>query len=321
MRGSTVSKKNEHEQLPGPVSLAAIQAGVLMDDREHELKRIREYVEWQSNKGRARNRKKVRVVHLELMKAETVFGRRHDAWDVHTDEADGRWWVITEPTNLYSQHEFPSLDYTLSFHIGVMARVASRDAKAGPESQQDRFSTAWRRLENAHEALDAAAEAEDFQAVGMRCREALVDVAKSLRGSITLGEGVEAPKDADFKGWLTHLATHFAPGKRNEHVRGYLNKAGPEVWQLASWLTHTATATRNDAQIVLEATTAFASFLGLVVMRHEAGAPPRCLACASYRLASVYEPDLDLDPPYVNVCESCGWNSFDALQREPQPSR
>jgi hypothetical protein len=27
------------------------------------------------------------------------------------------------PTKLYSQHYFPSLDFTLSFHIGVMARV------------------------------------------------------------------------------------------------------------------------------------------------------------------------------------------------------
>jgi hypothetical protein len=32
-----------------------------------------------------------------------------------TDE--GRWWVITNLTNLYSQTHFPSLDYTLSFHI------------------------------------------------------------------------------------------------------------------------------------------------------------------------------------------------------------
>lgn len=305
-------KRREHDPLPGPVSMAAIQSGVLQDVRGHELDRIRQYVEWQSNKGRPRNRKKVKVVHLELVKSESVFGRRHDAWDVHTNETDSRWWVITEPTNLYSQHEFPSLDYTISFHIGVMARVASRDAKAGPDAQRDRFKSAWRRLENAHESLDGAAEAEDFQAVGMRCREALVDVAKSLQGAVSLEAGTEEPKAADFKGWLTHLAAHFATGKRNEHVRGYLNNAGKEVWQLASWLTHTATASIHDARIVVEATTAFVTLLGLVVMRHEAGAPQRCPDCESYRLASVYEPDLDIDPPYVNLCESCGWNSFEA---------
>jgi hypothetical protein len=311
-----VSKKHEHDPLPGPVSLAAIQAGVLQDDREHELNRIREYVEWQSNKGRPRNRKKIKVVHLELMKSESVFGRRHDAWDVHTNEADGRWWVITEPTNLYSQHEFPSLDYTISFHVGVMARVASRDAKAGPTAQSERFRSAWRRLENAHESLDRATEAEDFQAVGMRCREALVDIAKSMQVTVPVAAGTEQPKAADFKGWLTLLAAHFAEGKRNEHVRSYLNNTGKEVWQLASWLTHTSNASIHDAQIVVEVTTTFVTLFGLVVIRHEAGAPRRCPACDSYRLASVYEPDLGIDPPYVNLCESCGWNSFDTGEQE-----
>jgi hypothetical protein len=38
--------------------------------------------------------------------------------------------VVTSPTNLYSQALMPSLDYTLSFHIGLMARVA---AQRGPE--------------------------------------------------------------------------------------------------------------------------------------------------------------------------------------------
>jgi hypothetical protein len=115
---------------------------------------------------------------------------------------------------------------------------------------------------------------------------------------------------------VTHLASHFATGKRNEHVRGYLNNAGKDVWQLASWLTHTATAGVQDAQIVVEATTAFVALLGLVVMRHEAGAPQRCPVCESYRLASVYEPDLGIDPPYVNLCESCGRNSFDAAEEK-----
>ena len=32
--------------------------------------------------------------------AETILGHRHDVWDVHTNR--DRWWVITNPTNLYS---------------------------------------------------------------------------------------------------------------------------------------------------------------------------------------------------------------------------
>lgn len=310
-----VSKKIAHEPLPGPVSMSAIQKGAVQGEPAHEIERIREYVEWQSNKGRGR-RKKVKVLHLELMKSEFVFGRRIDAWDVHTSEDDARWWVITEPTNLYSHHEFPSLDYTISFHVGLAARMASRQSKAGPDEERERFKSAWRRLANTHEALDSAKEAEDFQAVGMMCRETLLDLAKSLRAEVVIAPGSDAPKASDFKNWLPHLASRFAAGPRNEHIRGYLGATGKEVWQLASWLTHTATANVHDARLVIEAVSAFLLVMCTVVMRNEANSPQCCPACASYRVANVYEPDLDLDPPYVNVCESCGWNSYDSAEAD-----
>ncbi len=55
-------------------------------------------------------------------------GRDHDVWDVHTDK--DRWWVVTNPTNLYSQTLMPSLDYTLSFDVGLMARNGRLDTLA-----------------------------------------------------------------------------------------------------------------------------------------------------------------------------------------------
>lgn len=55
------------------------------------------------------------VSHVERVKREVVMGDPYEMWDVTTDQ--GRWWVITNPTNLYSQQHFPSLDYTLSFHV------------------------------------------------------------------------------------------------------------------------------------------------------------------------------------------------------------
>lgn len=64
------------------------------------------------------------VNHVELVTAEFVVGIEHEVWDVTTD-AD-RYWVITNLTNLYSQRHFPSLDYTLSFHVGLMMRLRSR---------------------------------------------------------------------------------------------------------------------------------------------------------------------------------------------------
>ncbi|MGH8784779.1 MAG: hypothetical protein ACREYA_06755 [Cupriavidus necator] len=114
----------------------------------------------------------ITVRHLEKMKTESVFGQKYVVWDVHA--SDGRWWVITGPTNLYSQTEFPSLDYLLSFHVGLMARIASRDTRKAGTANQNRFAAAWRRWEQAASAIDNASEAEAFQAVGMKCRECLL---------------------------------------------------------------------------------------------------------------------------------------------------
>ena len=67
------------------------------------------------------------VQYVELIKTEYVTGQRFDAWDVQTDKQ--RWWVLTNQTNLYPQAHFPSLDYTLSFHIGLMHRIQSRQER------------------------------------------------------------------------------------------------------------------------------------------------------------------------------------------------
>ena len=52
--------------------------------------------------------------------SEQVHAVRHDIWDVHTNRS--RWWVITNPTNLYSQEQFPNMDLALTFHVGLCLR-------------------------------------------------------------------------------------------------------------------------------------------------------------------------------------------------------
>jgi hypothetical protein len=73
------------------------------------------------------------VQHVERVKREVVLGDVYDIWDVTTDK--DRWWVITNLTNLYSQKYFPSLDYTISFHIGLMARLRSRQGRIDRTNQ------------------------------------------------------------------------------------------------------------------------------------------------------------------------------------------
>lgn len=155
------------------------------------------------------------VQHVERVKTEHVMGEAYEIWDVTTDK--NRWWVITNLTNLYSQKHFPSLDYTLSFHVGLMARIRSRPE--GPDSSDpDPFDEVFRRQEQAKHRFDRAIEAEDYQAVGMQLRECLISLITVMRRRVALQENVEKPQGANFIGWANILMDHLCPGRGNKEL-------------------------------------------------------------------------------------------------------
>jgi hypothetical protein len=162
---------------------------LLFKSSPQEAQEIKDYVEWQA-------RGEEKVLHAEKVASERIFGRDYDVWDVHTDKE--RWWVITSPTNLYSQRLMPSLDYTLSFHIGLMARVAGQRGPEGTNAEQEFLLITNRKMTQASEAFDKADEAEEFQSVGMRCRECLLTLIRELENGSDIGAGEGRPKAGDF---------------------------------------------------------------------------------------------------------------------------
>ena len=258
---------------------------------------VSDYVETQ-----ARSEK---VSHAEKVKSEHILGRDHDCWDVHTNK--DRYWVITSPSNLYSQHYFPSLDFTLSFHVGVTARILARSRGAPDDAQKARLMPAWRRWEQAAETLDMAQEAEDFQAVGVKCRECLIQFIRSLAKPGMVPPGEAAPQRGNFLSWSELIANAVAGGPSAERIRGHLKAIAKSAWELAAWLTHANAGTRQDAVFVLDATHTVLAAFGSAVIRHESGSPERCPNCGSYKLDVGYNPELPR--PYVSECEECGWQS------------
>jgi len=274
---------------------------------EEEAQGVRDYVEWQSRRNKAK------VLHAEKVASERVMGRDYDVWDVHTNEKDdNRWWVVTSPTNLYSQRLMPSMDYVLSFHIGLMLRVAAHREPVGTDAEQELLLVTSRKLVQAGEALDAADEAEDFQAVGMHCRECLVAFVRELTEDGRFDEGGDIPKKSDFKAWADRIAGTVAAGGSAERMRSYLKKIADETWQLTNWLTHAANATRSDAALAFAATeNVVASFVPMV-LRLRINAPERCGRCRSYRLAVDWRPEFGPLGSYVMRCEACGAEAIKA---------
>lgn len=233
---------------------------------EHEERAIRDYVESQARGER--------VVHLEKVATERLRERRLDAWDVRTKRC--RYWVITNPTNLYLQSDFQSLDFLLSFHIGLTTRVAARRHVGASDEQENRLAAAFRRWAQAAEALDAADEAEEFQAVGMRCRECLLQLARDAAEEKFVPSGTEAPKRGDFLQWTDLIAASIASGSSAAEVRGHLKAIAKSTWQLVNWLTHARGVALHDAELALEATAHVLSAFSSALVRYERGAPERC---------------------------------------------
>jgi hypothetical protein len=304
--GEEQAQPEDHSILPPDPKIDKLRETVL-GRSEREEQEIIDYFEWQSNKGRDDD-DRITVRHLEKMKTEVVFGRKYAVWDVHA--TDGRWWIVTNPTNLYSQAQFPGLDYLLSFHIGLMARVASRDARKAGTPNQDRFAAAWRRWEQAASAIDDASEAEDFQAVGMKCRECLLTFVASAPEYVELPDGAVLPQRGNFKEWAELIANWSAPGEHSKDIRTYLKQLSGSAWGLVNWLTHTSNAVAIDAELAMDATHHVLEVFSAAVVRKESARPDRCPRCSSYQLASFYAPELESDPPYVTVCQACEWESI-----------
>jgi hypothetical protein len=116
-----------------------------------------------------------------------------------------------------------------------------------------------------------------------------------------------APKRGDFIAWSDLIANALAPGDSADALRSYLKTTAKTTWQLVSALTHTRNSTRLDGEVAVNGTqTVLVAFSG-AMLRRERGGMDTCPGCGSYRLTQHYEPELDIDPPYLTACQACGW--------------
>lgn len=274
----------------------------------HQRRAIIDYFLTQSAEGAV-------VHHAEKVASERIYGFKHDVWDV--DASDGRWWVITNPTNLYPQEmaPTPSMDHALALHIGVTARVLARQHLQAPVDGPPRefVSRTWRKFEQAAEALDQADEPEDFQAVGLRLRECLISFVQETAAAVALPESSAPPQQGNFKGWAELLVEVAAPSSHGKEMRSYLRVMSRETWDLVAWLTHTTNAKRSDADTAVDATSHLLQAFSLALIRETQGEPDRCPGCGSYQVTTTYYRDED---ETFLLCEVCGWDSDEPTLEE-----
>jgi hypothetical protein len=243
------------------------------------------------------------VTLVQKVGSRRILTRVHEMYDVHCERS--RWWVITDPTNLYSQTDFPEVEQALIFHLGLGLYMAQQNQTDFDEEEE--VSGAWRRHEQAIAAMDSASEAEDFQAVGIKCREALLALVHDIADAAEVGELPDAPKGSDFKGWGNLLAERLADGR----MRAYMKALVDKTWDLAVWLQHYPDATPSDADLVLFATAHIFRSFAILVRRQRSGPPERCPKCGSYSLEEVVDVVEDPESGFLTTraCRACDWRS------------
>jgi hypothetical protein len=119
----------------------------------------------------------------------------------------------------------------------------------GGASDDEMWAALDARVEGVAKELSSSATLDDLQDVGRRCREILIAAAKLLADPSLVPEGVEAPKAADAKAWLTFFIRAKAPGSSHEALRLFI----PVAWDLAQKVTH-GSISRVDAYAAAQAT-------------------------------------------------------------------
>jgi hypothetical protein len=219
-----------------------------------------------------------------------------------------RWWVITNLTNLYSQRHFPSLDYTLSFHVGLMMRLRSRPEGARSDDPSP-FDDVFRRQEQAKDRLDVAVEAEDYQAVGVHLRECLLSLVGALRRGVVITPDADRPQDANFVAWTELLIDELCRGGSNKELRQYLKGTAKDTWQLVNWLTHDRNANKTAASIAVHGCDTVVGHLVQILEREKTDRTDQCPLCGSRKLRTHFDISIGADGDYFMTCGVCEWSS------------
>lgn len=125
--------------------------------------------------------------------------------------------------------------------------------------------TGWPRVDRGVEkivqALLNASNEEDFQTVGLLCRETIISLAQAVYDpSKYLPLDGVIPSEADAKRMLEAFIAYELPGKGNEELRKFAKAA----YQLAVSLQHRRTANFKDAALCVEATRALVNVVAII---------------------------------------------------------
>jgi hypothetical protein len=173
----------------------------------------------------------------------------------------------------WSSGDLPSYQSRRNYITGLFGPLVKELKRGGQIQTQGLFTraTGWTRVDrNVGEMRSRLAQAkteEQFQAVGLLCRETLISLAQTVYNADAHPslDGV-TPSKTDAKRMLdAYLATKL-PGKTNEAARRHAKSS----LDFANEVTHKRTADFREAAMCAEATTAVVNLIAIISGQRDA---------------------------------------------------
>lgn len=287
----------------------SVKGGKQMGKRTFED--VKNYVEWQSQG-------KCTVLSAKTEQHFDDLGVDVYVWNVKTD-TDGDWWVVegdTVPMNLYSQSAYYfGADEVYSFHMGLMQRMSAAQDEYNPEDfvngvtlDAEIAPQLFRKLKSVAALIDTAKEIEDFQAIGVQCREILIELGNHIYNPMMAGSG-EQPQASNFKRKCELFIQFYLKGSENSDYRNIIKKLTEATWDYANKITHSRSATHYEVSTCV---TLCISLVGVYENILQKVFDPlsqyHCSICQSKKL-SIAGDDSDEDGIVQKLylhCEECG---------------
>lgn len=272
---------------------------------------VQNYVEWQSQG-------KCTVLSAKPEQTFDDMGADVCVWNVKTD-TDGDWWVVegdSVPMNLYPQSAYYfGADEVYSFHMGLMQRMSATQNEYSPEDFVKGITLGteiapqlFRKLKSVAALIDIATEIEDFQAIGVQCREILIELGNHIYQPVMAGNE-DQPQASNFKRKADLFVQFYLKGAENSDYRSIIKKLTEATWDYANKITHSRSATFYEASTCV---TLCISLIGVYENILQKVFDPLsqycCSSCKSKKL-SIVGDDSDengmVQKLYLH-CEECG---------------
>lgn len=278
---------------------------------ERTFEDVKDYVELQSQE-------KCTVLSAKPEQEFNDLGTEVTVWNVKTD-TDGDWWVVegdNVPMNLYPQSAYYfGTDEVYSFHMGLMERMRVLHEKYDPENfvrsvtlDTEIAPQLFRKLKNVATLIDSAEEIEDFQSIGVQCREILIELGNHIFIADMAGTK-EQPQKSNFKKKAELFIQFYLTGSDNSDYRSIIKKLTESTWDYANKLTHSSTTTKYEASTCVMLVTSLVGVYENITQKvFDPVSQYICSSCKSKKL-TIDSDDSDengmVESLYLK-CEECG---------------